>query len=152
MLSRQGTLLQRRIGRLQRQVSSIEETFILASWRADRRPERPLACQPVSVGNASVTCHSTKIHGDWPLLALTYFLVDILGEWFYVTAGHILRDVGTAIAAGSEFDVWRLDDQTAGNRFSGKAVPYAFDLKQWFVLQDDSQGFDYQHLFGGICN
>lgn len=76
-------------------------------------------------------------------LVFSGFLIDILGEWFYVTAGHILRDIGSAVAAGSEFDVWRLDDQTAGNRFSGKAVPYAFDLKQWFVLQDDSQGFDY---------
>ncbi len=76
-------------------------------------------------------------------LVFSGFLVEILGEWFYVTAGHILRDICTAIAAGSEFDVWRLDDQTAGNRFFGKAVPYAFDLKQWFVLQDDSQGFDY---------
>jgi len=76
-------------------------------------------------------------------LVFSGFLIDILGEWFYVTAGHILRDIGTAIDAGSRFDVWRLDDQTAGNHFSGKAVPYAFELKQWFVLQDDSQGFDY---------
>jgi hypothetical protein len=76
-------------------------------------------------------------------LVFSGFLVDILGEWFCVSAGHILRDIGGAIAAGSEFDVWRLDDQTAGNRFSGKAVPYAFDLEQWLVLQDDSQGLDY---------
>jgi hypothetical protein len=76
-------------------------------------------------------------------LIFSGFLVDILGEWFYVTAGHILRYIDIALASGSEFDAWRLDDQTAGNHFSGKAVPYAFDVKQWFVLQDDTQGFDY---------
>lgn len=76
-------------------------------------------------------------------LVFSGFLIEILDEWFYVTAGHILRDIGAAIASGSEFDVWRLDDQTAGNRFAGKAVPYAFDLNNWFVLQDDSLGFDY---------
>jgi hypothetical protein len=76
-------------------------------------------------------------------LVFSGFLVEILDEWFYVTAGHILRDISTAMAAGSKFDVWRFDDQTAGNRFSGKAVPYAFDLSAWLVLQDDSSGFDY---------
>lgn len=82
-------------------------------------------------------------HAQPKTLVFSGFLVDILGEWFYVTAGHILRRVCTAIAAGSEFDVWRLDDQTAGNPFSGKAVPYAFDLNNWVVLQDDSKGLDY---------
>lgn len=83
--------------------------------------------------------------GDLPPKSLVFsgFLVDILGEWFYVTAGHILRDLRTAIAAGSEFDVWRLDDQTAGNRFSGKAVPYDFNPDDWLVLRDESVGMDY---------
>jgi hypothetical protein len=83
--------------------------------------------------------------GDVPPKTLVFsgFLVEILAEWFYVSAGHILRDIETAMATGSEFDVWRLDDQTAGNGFSGMAVPYAFDLNSWLVLQDDLLGFDY---------
>jgi hypothetical protein len=76
-------------------------------------------------------------------LLFSGFLIEILGEWFYVTAGHIIRDVRAAMSTGSEFDVWRLDDQTAGNRFCGKAVPYAFDPDAWLVLQDDGLGFDY---------
>lgn len=71
------------------------------------------------------------------------FVVDVMGEWFYVTAGHILRDIRTALSSGCSFDVWRLDDQTAGNRFNGMAVPYEFDVDRWLVLRDDVTGLDY---------
>ena len=56
-------------------------------------------------------------------LVFSGFVVDILGEWFYVTAGRIIQDVRDAIAAGATFDAWRLGDQTAGNHFNGAAVP-----------------------------
>jgi len=83
-------------------------------------------------------------------LVFSVFVVDVSGEWFYVTAGHILRDIRMAIQSGSSFDRWRLDDQTAGNRFNGKAVPYDFDEKQWLVLEDERTGLDYAavHLAG----
>lgn len=78
------------------------------------------------------------------------FIVDIAGEWFYVTAGHILRDIRLAQEAGSTFDIWRLGDQTAGNKFNDTAVPYGFDLTSWFVLEDQQAGLDYAtvHLGG----
>ena len=67
-----------------------------------------------------------------------------------MTAGHILRRVQAALAAGSTFDIWRLGDQTAGNRFAGTAIPYAFELDRWFVLEDSNAGLDYAtvHLGG----
>ncbi|KAB2920655.1 MAG: hypothetical protein F9K30_16125 [Dechloromonas sp.] len=77
------------------------------------------------------------------ILVFSGFVVDVSGEWFYVTAGHILRDIHTAISSGSSFDVWRLDDQTACNRFNGMAVPFAFDVKEWLVLRDEISGLDY---------
>lgn len=77
------------------------------------------------------------------VLLFSGFVVDVSGEWFYVTAGHILRDIRTALASGSSFGIWRLDDQTAGNRFSGKAVPYDFDVETWLVLEDARMGLDY---------
>lgn len=77
------------------------------------------------------------------VLVFSGFVVDVSGEWFYVTAGHILRDIRTALASDSSFDIWRLDDQTAGNRFNGKAVPYDFDAESWFVLEDVRTGLDY---------
>lgn len=71
------------------------------------------------------------------------FLIETGDAWFYVTAGHILRSVRAAIVAGATFDVWRLDDQTAGNRYKGIAVPYAFDLDRWLVIEDEEFGLDY---------
>ena len=70
------------------------------------------------------------------------FLVEAGGVWFYVTAGHILRHVRTSLKVGGEFDVWRLDDQTAGNQFRA-AVPYAFDIDKWLVIEDEVLGLDY---------
>ncbi len=71
------------------------------------------------------------------------FVVDIAGEWFFVTAGHILRDISAAIEGGSSLDKWRLDDQTANNRFNGAAVPYDFNLDSWLIIRDDTNGLDY---------
>lgn len=85
-------------------------------------------------------------------LVFSGFVVEILGEWFYVTAGHIVEDVRSAIVAGAHFDTWRLGDQTAGNSFNGAAVPYDFDVDKWLVLDDREAGLDYAlvHLHG-IC-
>jgi len=78
------------------------------------------------------------------ILVFSGFLVEASGIWFYVTAGHILRDIRAALNAGAEFDVWRLDDQTAGNRFKGTtAIPYAFDIDRWLVVEDEKVGLDY---------
>lgn len=77
------------------------------------------------------------------------FFVAVKGEWFYMTAGHILRDVRTALESGSTFDIWRFGDQTAGNRFKDTAIPYAFDIKQWFVLEDADLGLDYATVHVG---
>lgn len=82
---------------------------------------------------------------DAPIRSLVFsgFMVDVSGEWFYVTAGHIIRDIRRALAAGSLFDRWRLDDQAAGNNFDGKAVPYDFKSEEWLQLEDGSAGLDY---------
>jgi hypothetical protein len=71
------------------------------------------------------------------------FLVDVNGIWFYVTAGHILRDIRLALKQGATFDVWRLGDQTAGNRFKNTAIPFAFDVDRWLVIEKEEIGLDY---------
>jgi len=76
-------------------------------------------------------------------LVFSGFLVEAGGVWFYVTAGHILRDIRASLAAGGKFDIWRLDDQTAGNRFKGAAIPYAFDIDKWLVIENEEVGLDY---------
>jgi len=77
------------------------------------------------------------------ILVFSGFVIDVLGEWLYVTAGHILRDIRTALASGSSFDIWRLGDQTAGNLFNNTAIPYAFDESVWLVVEDEGTGLDY---------
>ena len=71
------------------------------------------------------------------------FLLGASGVWFYVTAGHILRDIRASLAHGGEFDIWRLGDQTATNRFKGAAIPYGFDINRWLVIEDEKVGLDY---------
>lgn len=77
------------------------------------------------------------------ILVFSGFLVNISGVWFYVTAGHILKNLRTALNAGVKFDVWRLGDQTAGDRFKGTAIPYSFDIERWLVIENESVGLDY---------
>jgi hypothetical protein len=92
----------------------------------------------------SLSCvQSAPSHSKEKILVFSGFLVDIAEAWFYVTAGHILRDIRTALEAGSTFDIWRLGDQTAGNKFNGIAIPYAFDIERWLVLEDADIGLDY---------
>lgn len=77
------------------------------------------------------------------LLFFSGFVVEIGDEWFYITAGHILRDIRRAQEGGSTLDVWRLGDNTARHSFKDTAVPFDFELDQWFVLEDAELGLDY---------
>ena len=57
---------------------------------------------------------------------------------------HPLLNNQTAADAGSQFDVWRLGDQTAaGSKFASMAIPYDFDSGDWAVVEDHGQGLDY---------
>lgn len=92
----------------------------------------------------SLSCVQRSTGSDSPkLLVFSGFIIDVLGEWLYVTAGHVLRDIRTAISSCSTFDIWRLGDQTAGGKFRETAVPYAFDESVWLVVEDESLGLDY---------
>jgi hypothetical protein len=99
----------------------------------------------------SLSCVQQPPGGEPRVLVFSGFVVEIGGEWFYVTAGHILRDLRAAIESGSTFDVWRLGDQTtAGAKFRYTAIPYDFSLHEWAVVEDAEQGLDYAavHLGG----
>lgn len=71
------------------------------------------------------------------------FLIEVHDLWFYVTAGHILRDIRKAVSQGATFDIWRLGDQTAGNRFNNTAIPFGFDIDRWGVIENEELGLDY---------
>jgi hypothetical protein len=106
-----------------------------------------------TVGQHFVTLSCIQQPLDKPAKTLVFsgFISDVRGEWLYVTAGHILRDIRIAIGAGSTFTAWRFSDEAAGNRFNGLAVPYDFDLESWGVLVDEELGLDYATVhIGGL--
>ena len=106
-----------------------------------------------TVGKHFVTLSCVQSpQSDAPSKTLVFsgFVVDVQGEWFYVTAGHILHRVRTALAAGSSFDAWRFGDLTAGDRFKGIAIPYDFNLDTWLVLHDEGLGLDYATVHVGV--
>lgn len=99
-----------------------------------------------SVGRHFVTLSCVQTvpgNSNEHVLVFSGFLADVGGMWFYVTAGHILRDIRSAIDRGAKFDVWRLGDQTAGNRFEGSGIPFAFDVERWGVIEEEEVGLDY---------
>lgn len=114
-----------------------------------RGPPHPLSLSERfrwSAGKHFVTlsCVQTLRDGAEKVLVFSGFVVEAKGEWFYVTAGHILRDITRALAAGYKFDIWRLDDQAAGR--GQKAIPLDFDSDRWLVLDYPEIGMDYAAL------
>ena len=76
-------------------------------------------------------------------LVFSGFIVEVAGEWAYITAGHILRDIRLALSKGATFDLWQLGDQTAGSPYSEAPIPYGFNEQDWIVIEDESLGLDY---------
>lgn len=77
------------------------------------------------------------------LLLFSGFLVDVDDVWFYVTAGHILRRIRSALEGGLQFHTWRLSDRSAGNQFKNTAIPFLFEIDRWLVIEDEEVGLDY---------
>ena len=99
-----------------------------------------------SVGRHFVTLSCVRMlpgKREEKIFVFSGFLVEVNDIWFYVTAGHILRDIRKAISQGATFDVWRLGDQTAGNRFNNTAIPFGFDIARWGVIENEELGLDY---------
>jgi hypothetical protein len=94
----------------------------------------------------TLTCMQTPPGAPEHVVLISGFIIEVSGHWFYVTAGHILRDIDQAHAAGSTFDVWRLGDQSAGGPHRQTGIPFDFVRKDWIVIRDDSVGLDYAAL------
>lgn len=77
------------------------------------------------------------------ILLFSGFVIEVTGEWFYVTAGHILRDISIALQNGYNFDKWRFGDQTAGKKYGESSIPYLFEFEEWIILEDKESGLDY---------
>ncbi|MFT3663946.1 hypothetical protein [Piscinibacter sp.] len=91
----------------------------------------------------SLSCVQQPPDAEPKPLVFSGFVVEVAGEWFYVTAGHILRLIRAALASGSTFDIWRLGDHTVEDKFKGMAVPYDFRPEHWCVIENEELGLDY---------
>lgn len=99
-----------------------------------------------SVGRHFVTLSCVRTfpgNREEKIFVFSGFLVNVDDVWFYMTAGHILRGIRLALKQGATFDVWRLGDQTAGNRFNNTAIPYGFDIDRCGVIENEELGLDY---------
>jgi hypothetical protein len=94
----------------------------------------------------SLTCVQLLPDGKNKPLVFSGFLLEAAEVWFFVTAGHALEALSEAIERGAVFDRWRLDDQTAGDRFNGAAVVIDFDPDEWAVVNNEELGLDYAAL------
>jgi hypothetical protein len=91
----------------------------------------------------AMSCVQVLDGGKEKELVFSGFLIDADGVWFYVTAGHILRDIRKVVRAGGKFDAWRLTDLSAGNKFKHIAIPFHFDDTKWAVVENEELGLDY---------
>jgi hypothetical protein len=108
--------------------------------------ETEFVARALGVHFVAVTCRRRPADPSQPETrpVISGFLADIDGHWFYVTAGHVLRDVDAAIRQGVTFDQWQFDDQTAGHRFAFTHVPFAFERAEWLDIYE--LGMDYAAL------
>ena len=90
----------------------------------------------------SLSCVQHARDGSRRVHVFSGFLIEAAGVWFYLTAGHVLRDLKSALDLDSKFDTWRLDDQSAGNTFDA-AIPFDFDIGRWLVIENELNGLDY---------
>lgn len=101
-----------------------------------------------AVGKHFVTMSARQTppgNSDANVFVASGFVILVKELWFYVTAGHIIRELQTALATGSTFDTWRLGDQAARSPFDS-GIPFHFDPTEWIVIRDEAVGLDYAAL------
>lgn len=92
----------------------------------------------------SLSClHNRKATDSQDTHVFSGFMTSIQGEWFYITAGHIIEFIRQSIEKGDTFECWRLSDATAGGKFAEMAVPFDFNIDEWAVLYVENEGIDY---------
>lgn len=72
----------------------------------------------------------------------TAFVIEAAGQWFLITAGHVINGIKDAQAAGYLVDWFRLGDKAAGSKWDF-GVPIPFEIAEWVVLEGDPGGTDY---------
>lgn len=84
-----------------------------------------------------------KFGGQCAVYNFSAFVAEIENRWFAISAGHIFRDLKTAIAAGAKISDWQIDDSIVSEQ-PQHAYPIALDIDQDVLFfYDDVPGLDY---------
>lgn len=84
-----------------------------------------------------------KNDGKVAIYNFSAFVVDIDGNWFGITAGHIFKELNSAINHGSIISNWKIDDSIVSSR---PHIPYPIPLdinNDVFFLDDDIHDYAY---------
>ncbi len=106
--------------------------------RHDQRVSKSLGRHLVTLSAVQQVPNDAKEH----LVVFSGFVIEVLGEWMFVTAGHVLRDIRKAMSVGTVFDIWRFSDYTADGMFKTTGIPMDFDIDDWLWVYDDAVGLD----------
>jgi len=76
---------------------------------------------------------------------ISAFVVSVCGEWFLLTAGHIIEDLKAAKSRGQVLTGFQLSDSWASNTANRMPIPIDSDylISRCQSLYDDNLGMDY---------
>jgi hypothetical protein len=98
------------------------------------------------------TIYGAANNGHGKPFTTSAFIISVLGNWFLVTAGHILADIKRAREAGQRLTNFMLDD-TWGPTSKFPSMHFEFDDVPWKChIDQKEQGLDYgvMQLVGNI--
>ena len=71
-------------------------------------------------------------------------VLDLDGEWYFLTAGHCLSEIGDVLAQpGCVFDRAKLHDSFGINPINVDPVPFEYDPGSTLTVEDDTLGIDF---------
>ena len=74
------------------------------------------------------------------------FVLSVRGEWFLITAGHVLEEIAEARRLGQVMRHWFLDDTTSEGARHSIGVPFAFEAAPTFRQDVDGVDYGFIHL------
>lgn len=80
-------------------------------------------------------------------LVISGFVISILDQWFFMTAGHVLDTIQESDRHGVRRYGWQINDSGAYGGKHHDAIPFAFDAALYHSLRDDDLGIDYGLIY-----
>jgi hypothetical protein len=78
------------------------------------------------------------------------FVASVRGEWFMITAGHVIEEIEKAMQRGQKLEDWHLDDTTAWGAADRNGLPFDLTGARKFRKYSEKSGLDWGfiHIHG----